>query len=283
MATLPVPKILDATDSISAYLRGVLRHGRATERVVSALELIKMPGFEARAAEGYCACIVSSAIDAEALRRSGAKGRLEVVPNGVWPQPVRPSRQPDRDSLLFFGNMYYAPNADAAAWFVRRVLPLVRAVRPDVKLRLVGRDPVRSVRRLAGPGVEVTGGVPELQPYLRRSAVFVAPMRIGGGFPNKVAEALSAGLPTVATSAAHAGIPGLRPGEHLLQANDPAGFSEAVVRLLGDPALGRRLGEAGHRFIVEGFGWNRALDLLEAGYRRCIEERRTAAGPPASP
>jgi glycosyltransferase involved in cell wall biosynthesis len=83
----------------------------------------------------------------------------------------------------------------------------------------------------------------------------------------------------VATAAGHAGIPGLRPGEHLLEANDPAGFAEAVVRLLGDPGLGRRLGEAGRRFVVEHVGWDRALDLLEAGYRRCVRESRMGARP----
>ncbi len=264
---LELPKVLDATDSISLYLRATLRYGSLPERAISVAELLKMPHFERRVCAPFSACLATTAGDLRVLEADGCRATsFEVLPNGV-DVPSRRNTAAEPDSLLFVGTMHYPPNVDAATWFARRILPLVRARRPGTLLHLVGAGPNRAVRRLGGlPGVRVTGAVPEVAPYLERCAAFVAPMRIGGGFPNKVAEALAAGAPTVATSAAHAGIPGLVSGEHLLEAEGPEKFAAQTLRLLEDPDLGARLGEAGRRFVRERYGWHDVLTRLEGIY-----------------
>ena len=269
--SLPIPRILDATDSITLYLRRTLRQGPATERLVSAMELLKIPAFEGRMAEGYSACLVTSDEDAQALRTVGLRGRLEVLPNGVDARlfDCTPGKEPN--SLLFVGQMYYAPNVDAAVWFTKNVLPRVRAVKPTVKLYLVGYKPRRAVRRLArSPGVEVTGWVRDVAPYLERAAAFVAATRVGGGFPNKIAEALAAGVPVVATPEAHAGIPGLVAGTHLLEATKAGEFAEMSLRLLDDAPLRDRLGNAGRAFMRVNYDWDDITKRLEDVLRGCL-------------
>lgn len=264
---MDLPKVLDATDSISLYLRGAFRYGSLPERAVSAAELLKIPRFERRVCDAFSACLATTAADLDALAAGGCSGTdFEVLPNGV---EVRPQKRmgEEADALLFVGTMHYAPNVDAATWFARRIFPLVRARRPRASLYLVGAGPNRAVRRLARlPGVRVTGAVPEVAPYLGRCEVFVAPMRIGGGFPNKVAEALAAGAPTVATPTAHAGIPGLVPGRHLLEARTAEGFAEETIRLLADAELRGRLGDSGREFVRENYGWDGVLTRLEEIY-----------------
>ena len=276
-SALPLPKVLDATDSITLYLRRTLRYGPLPERLISAVELLKMSNFEGKMAAGYSACLVASYEDARALESAGCRTKIEVLPNGVDAQLFYRTPREVADTLLFVGGMHYAPNVDAAKWFTKRIFPQVKAVRPKSRLYLVGHRPGRAIKRLARfPGVVVTGTVRDTMPYFEHATVFVAPLRIGGGFPNKVAEALAAGVPMVATPTAHAGIPGLNPGTHLLEAEDPEEFAKNTLQLLQDPNLRSRLREAGRSFMQgNNYGWDNVVARLENVYHSSIAGRKT--------
>ena len=267
LSGLPVPKILDATDSITLYMKQMLKYGSLPERLVSIVELLKVPSFETGVCKGFSACLATTDEDARALKSTGVDTRLEVLPNGVDERFFRCARKEEPDLLLLVGTMYYSPNVDAATWFSKRVFPRIKAVKPRTRLCLVGSRPTSAVRRLAHiSGVEVTGAVRDIVPYLERATVFVAPIRIGGGFPNKVAEALAAGVPTVATPAAHAGIPGLVPGAHLLEATDPEEFASRTLQLLEDARLRNRLRTSGRDFMRAGYSWDEVVERLENIY-----------------
>jgi glycosyltransferase involved in cell wall biosynthesis len=109
--------------------------------------------------------------------------------------------------------------------------------------------------------------------YLERAAVFVAPLRIGGGFPNKVAEALAAGAPVVATPSARAGITHIETGKHLLEADGENDFAGAIVRILEDPDLGVALGAAGRELMSARYGWSHAVTRLEAVHSEAVAAR----------
>jgi glycosyltransferase involved in cell wall biosynthesis len=274
---LPLPKVLDVPDSITLYLRRALRYGPLSERLISAVELLKMPNFEGKMAAGYSACLVTSHEDAQALESAGLQTELEVLPNGVDARLFNCTPSEMTDTLLFVGGFYYPPNADAAKWFTKCIFPRVKAVRPKTQLYLVGHRPGRATRRLARvPGVVVTGTVRDIMPYFERATVFVAPLRIGGGFPNKVAEALAAGVPTVATPAAHVGLPDLSPGTHLLEAKDPEEFAKKILQLLENPDLRNRLREAGRNFMqANNYSWDNVVVRLESVYLTSIAEWNT--------
>jgi glycosyltransferase involved in cell wall biosynthesis len=169
----------------------------------------------------------------------------------------------DDAELLFVGAMHRDANVDAVRHFYRDVLPRVRADVPGVTLTIAGAEPAEDVRRLEGEsGVRVTGFVDSLEPYYGRAAVFVAPLRIAGGTPGKTIDAMAAGCPVVTTTLGNDGL-GATPGVHLLVADTPADFARAVVRLLGDAALRRRLGDAARRFAAERFGPEVSAAALE--------------------
>ena len=267
LSDLPLPKILDATDSITLYMKRMLKYGSLPERLVSIVELLKVPSFEAGVCRGFTACLATTDADARALESTGVDTRLGVLPNGVDERFFRSAPKDETDSLLFVGTMYYSPNVDAATWFSKHVFPRIKAVKPRTRLCLVGSRPTGAVRRLARiSGVEVTGAVRDIVPYLERATVFVAPIRIGGGFPNKIAEALAAGVPTVATPAAHAGIPGLVPGAHLIEASGPEEFASRTIQLLEDAGLRHRLRASGRDFMRAGYGWDEVVERLENIY-----------------
>ena len=129
----------------------------------------------------------------------------------------------------------YRPNIDAACWFVEEIWPGIRRHRPHETLRLVGRKPVPTVQRLAAvPGVEVTGSVPDVRPYLTAASVVVAPLRLARGVQNKVLEALAMGKATVVSPPALAGL-GTVPERHVCLAQTVNEWTDQCLSLLEDP------------------------------------------------
>lgn len=176
--------------------------------------------------------------DGQAVTGACPQVRVRVVPNIHQLVPGEGSVK--EHDLVFVGGFQHAPNVDAMLFFCREVLPLIRRRHPGVTLAIVGSNPPEQVLALAEPTVTVTGYVPSTTPYLHGSRVSIAPLRIGAGMKGKVGEAMAHRIPVVTTSVGAQGM-GLRDGEHVLIADEPAAFADAVVRLLGDPALAGRL------------------------------------------
>jgi glycosyltransferase involved in cell wall biosynthesis len=203
-----------------------------------------------------------------------------VMPCGVDLESLRPDTHAvEPGTVIFTGTMDYRPNADAAVYFAREILPrIVREVK-DVRFLVVGRNPPDEVTRLAGPNLTLTANVPDVRPYLARAAVVVVPMRMGAGARLKVTEALAMGKAIVSTTLGCEGHP-VEPGKHALIADDPAAFAAAVVRVLRDPALGAALGGRARALAVESYGWPVLLQRLEAFLIRIA---RAHADPARSP
>jgi hypothetical protein len=192
---------------------------------------------------------------------------IHVIPNGVdleYFQSGRPAgRGYSPHRLIFTGNMSYRPNVDAVCHLVGDILPKVRRQIPDVELYIVGMDPGPAVRKLADGGrVVVTGRVDDVRPYFEEAAVAVVPLRVARGLQNKVLEAMAMRVPVVASEAAYEGITAV-PDRDLLVAANANAFSEAVVRLLREPATREAYAAAGRACVEKNHNWNTLLPRLE--------------------
>lgn len=156
-------------------------------------------------------------------------------------------------TVLFVGGFAHPPNIDAALWLVRDILPLVRAVVPDVRLVLAGSNPSPEVRALAGDGISVTGSITEsaLAELYATARAAAVPLRFGAGVKNKVLEAFHHGLPLVTTPIGAEGIAGA--DTVCAIATDAAAFAHALIALLKDDALWRSRSDAGKALIARGF------------------------------
>jgi glycosyltransferase involved in cell wall biosynthesis len=162
------------------------------------------------------------------------------------------------------GALHYRPNVDAACWFTKEIWPMIRSRHPGACLRLVGRQPVPEVCRLAQePGAEVVGQVPDVRPYVAGAAVAVVPLRIARGLQNKVLEAMAMGKPVVAS---RQGLTAIRnqPDLPALTAADSQGWVEHVGRLLDNAALRQELGTAGRRYVEAHHDWDHCLQPFGA-------------------
>ena len=123
----------------------------------------------------------------------------------------------------------------------------------------------------------------DVRPYIEEAAVYVIPLRIGGGTRLKVFEAMAMEKPIVSTSIGVEGLP-VTDGKDVAIADDPQAFADAVLRLLRDEPCAKRMGRAAGLKVRSQFGWEpvaqsflRACDLaIEAMKRRKGQGGQTA-------
>jgi sugar transferase (PEP-CTERM/EpsH1 system associated) len=223
--------------------------------------------FEVDASRRFAGLATVSEQEAAYFRRRLRKVPVCVVPNGVDVEHFRPAGEPAAEpSLLFTGRMDYAPNVDAVRWFCHDVLPRIRAVQPQATLTIAGRDPAPEVRGLAEMvGVSVTGTVRDVRPYFAESAVYVVPLRWGGGTRLKILEAMAMGLPVVSTALGCEGLD-LLPGQDLAVADGAEPFSAAVLQLLQAPAERADLGRRARHTVEQRYDWSTIALQQERAY-----------------
>ena len=243
----------------------------------SLLQWQKLHRYERAFCRAVSGIVAVSEPDRLALASLAPEQPIVSVPNGVdisryLPQPL-PSEIPP--ALVFTGKMDYRPNVDAMLWFGQRVLPRIRRT-TSARLLIAGMSPHPALDKLrAQPDVEITGAVDDIVPYIHRAAIYLAPMRVGGGTRFKVLEAMACARPVVSTSLGVEGIP-VRDGEHLLIADQPRDFADAVLSLLRDQAAGgqrsRALGEAARAFVEDHFSWDAILPRLDAFHAQLLQK-----------
>jgi hypothetical protein len=206
-----------------------------------------------------------------AFRELGIEAPADWFPMGIDAEVFSPSSGPyEPDTISFIGKMDYFPNQQAVISFCDEVLPLLRERRPKIQFFIVGADPPAAVRELGKrTGVTVTGSVPKVQPFVLRSALTIAPLRIARGTQTKVLESMAMGVPVVVSRIAAAGVDAVG-GEHLLVASTPAEYRDAILRILEDPLERDRLAKAGRARVLSHHTWPSAMRRLDHSIERCI-------------
>jgi sugar transferase (PEP-CTERM/EpsH1 system associated) len=242
----------------------------------------RMLRFEERALARADGILAVSDADADTLTRlypGAVRGPVHVVPTGVDTAFFTPARSTaDSRTLVFTGSMDWLPNEDAMLFFCAEVLPLIREAEPATSLVIVGREPTPAVRRLAHEhGITVTGRVDDVRPPVAEAAVYVVPLRIGGGTRLKIFEAMAMGKAVVSTGIGAEGLP-VRDGEHLLLADEPRAFAGAVVALLRDVDRRRQIEAAARALMVERYDWSAVAGALEEALWKTARAGVTTAG-----
>lgn len=241
----------------------------AWRRTLLELEWRKVRRYEAQACSQADRTIAVSPADRDLLSANAPGADVCAIPTGVDVSYFFPNGTCETPAhLVFTGSMDWHPNEDAILHFLDAILPVIRREIPEVSLTVVGRNPsLILLKAAAKAGVRVTGTVPDIRPYVAQAAVYVVPLRIGGGTRLKIFEALAMGKAVVSTTVGAEGLP-LVHGEHFLRADDPVAFASSVVSLVRDPARRRRLGLAGCRLVEERYSWAEVAREFEA---RCKE------------
>jgi glycosyltransferase involved in cell wall biosynthesis len=265
----PVPVILFEHNVEHMIWKRLSRMAPPWQRALLELEYLKVRRFEASACARAKLTIAVSDADRALLTSLAPRAAVCAIPTGVDTVYFTPNGAPEtRPRLVFTGSMDWYPNEDAIRYFVGAILPSIRREIPEATLTIVGRNPSARLRAVASEaGAEVTGTVDDVRPYISEAAIYVVPLRVGGGTRLKIFEALAMGKAVVSTPVGAEGLP-LVSGEHFLQADTPSEFAGAVVSLLRDPGRRKALGDAGRRLVAERYSWGYVAREFEA---RCEE------------
>jgi glycosyltransferase involved in cell wall biosynthesis len=254
-----------------AFLTDLRIPSRWLGAVYSFVQWQRLLEYEAQACRRADRVLAVSEADAAALRKLVPNVDVTVVPNGIDTRAYQPQisnlkSQIPENALVFTGTMDFRPNVDAVLWFAQEVLPLIRAQVEDVRFFAVGQRPHERLDVLRDdPAVTLTGFVDDTRPYIADAAVYVVPLRMGGGTRFKILEALAMGKPVVSTALGAEGFP-VTHGQELLLADEAEDFAQAVVALLDTPEKRESLGQAGRIFIEARYDWRVIVPLVEAVY-----------------
>ncbi len=267
-----LPRILDMPDAFSLYWeRRIKAQTNPLLKLFSQFEYKRLVKYE-RAMRDYDLSLVCSVEDKEYLIRKHNIESIELLPNGVDLDTFKAGNHDysHNHTLLFTGNMDYAPNVDAVVYFATDILPVIKQKFPNVKFVIAGQRPVAKVQELASDSIVVTGFVKNLAEVYNNASVVVAPLRFGAGTQNKVLEAMAMGVPVVCSNVGFKGL-GIASGDGAFMQTDVNAFANSVIQLLESAELRQQTGAKGIEVIRRSFGWDGIAKQLE-GYLKKVSE-----------
>lgn len=269
------PRWVDLTDVDSQKWIDYAQAARFPMSLIYRIEGQRLRQVEQHLADSCEQLLVVSEAERRLFQSFCPTDRVATVGNGVDSDYFAPSDSvvAEASSCVFVGVMNYKPNVDAVIWFANQVWPRVRQQFPDAVFRIVGKSPAAEVKSLTSkPGIEVIGPVPDVRPWLYRSACAVVPLQIARGVQNKVLEAMSCGRPVICSSSPLKGL-AAEPGLHLLRADSVEEWLNAISRVFQDPILRQELGMAAAAFVLRHHSWDECLSSLD----QIVEHRKSAA------
>ena len=269
------PSVMDLVDADSAKWASYAGNSGWPMRSIYQREHRRVAALERQAIADCDAAVVISEAEAEMLGELAEK--VQVVGNGVdagyfVPDVTRPAKLGSA-AVVFVGSMDYRPNVEAARWFAEQVWPELHARVEDATFNIVGRSPSSAVQRLAKiPGVNVTGFVEDVRPYIAAASAVVCPLKIARGIQNKVLEALAMARPVVASAEALEGLD-LQPGQHVQLADTPDQWRERILEIFTDRPAAELMAQTAMQYVVNTYTWRRRLQPLVDICRDLTDQR----------
>ena len=267
-----IPRILDLPDAFSLYWerrKSVKRNWLVS--IFENIEQRRVLKYE-RIMSKYNLSLVCSYEDLDYLKKTQFANNLRLLPNGVDLETFVPGNHDysHARTILFTGNMDYAPNVDAVIYFTETILPLIRSQLPKVRFIIAGQRPVKKVLALANDYITVTGFVQDLAEMYNSASIVVAPLRFGAGTQNKVLEAMAMGVPVVCSNIGFGGL-GIKNGEGAVMQTEPMEFANSVIDILLSQDMRRSIGEAGMRVVRTRFDWDIIAVMLENYFKEIVK------------
>ncbi len=261
-----IPKVIDFVDVDSEKWVQYAQHSKFPRNWIYRSESKRLRKYEELIAKTFQHCFLVSKREVEDFHNVVSPcPTMTPIVNGVDLEMFQPSQEPyEQTTLVFTGDMSYFANVETVLYLIREILPRIQETVPEVKFYVVGRNPTEALQKLAEQHAHiiVTGNVESIQPYVKKSAVFVAPMRIARGIQNKILEAMAMGVPVVTNSLGFEGITAL-PEKDLFVEDTPEDFAQQVIQLMVDPELRKNISVNARKTVEERYSWDKNLEKLE--------------------
>jgi polysaccharide biosynthesis protein PslH len=239
-------------------------------RISARIQAFKWRRIEMAAPSHYTGVAVCSDKDRSIL---GSASNVYVVPNGFSCPQVKPEwPSPDGKRIGFIGTMTYPPNLEGLKWFAQQVWPLIRSVRPDVRLRIIGTSPPDAQFLHTTEGFEPLGYVEDPGMEFKRWTAMIVPLLVGGGTRIKILEAFSRLCPVVSTSVGAYGLE-VEDSKNILLGDTPQHFAKQCLALCEKPETGRDLAEEGWNLFTQKYTWEQIGQRIRGVVKKCLEAK----------
>jgi glycosyltransferase involved in cell wall biosynthesis len=230
------------------------------------LEGQRLESIEKRTAAQFAAHITCSDLDGERLHKIVPEANVVVIPNGVDCEFFSSQALPMRpESVVFVGSMNWYPNVDAMLFFLREIWPGLKKRVPGATMDIAGSSPPASLLKLARSlaDVAVHGYLPDVRPLIDSAAVFVCPIRDGGGTKLKILDAFAMKKCVVAHPIACEGI-NVTAGRNVILASTAEEFVAEISRLFTDDARRLAIATAARQLAESEYSFQRIGERLNS-------------------
>jgi glycosyltransferase involved in cell wall biosynthesis len=241
------------------------------------LQAKRLEQYEIQQGPKFSCNIMMSEHDEAILEKKAPGAVTSIIPNGVDTEYFIPRPGYETKALIYTGGMNMFANKDAVLYFLDEIWPLVKAKCHECVFYAVGQDPPQEILQIAGkdPSVVVTGYVDDVRPYVAKSAVYIVPLRVGGGTRLKVVDAMAQGKAIVSTSIGCEGI-SVTPGKNIIIADSPELFAQEIITLLKDRDKREKIGTAAREMVEKDYSWDVIGEKMEKLYNTLIRDEPTA-------
>lgn len=170
-------------------------------------------------------------------------------------------------NLVIVGKMSYIPNVDGVLWFYENIFPIIKSQVENVKLYIVGRDPINEIKKIENEDIIVTGEVDSVEKYYEIADLVIVPVLSGGGIKTKLIEAAAYKKPIIATSFAIKGTCFENKVDLVVEDNE-VNFAKNCINIINNPEEYKYMTENCYTKFSENYAWENILKELEY---RCSE------------
>jgi len=245
-------------------------HDRDLPEHLRKKEWQKLVKYEKQILGKFQATIVLTNRDQKILKKFTPKTKTFLITTGVDTNHYSFNQNQARDpNIVFVGNYRHYPNYDAFKYFVKELFPEILKKHNNAKFFAVGSGVIPDMLKYASENVIVTGEVQNIQAYLDKASVFVAPVRLGGGIKGKILEAMSCGVPVVSTIEAGSGIECMDNRDISIAKNNSE-FVEKTIELLNNEQRRCCLARNARKLVEDKYDWKNIAKELDGFYEKCI-------------
>lgn len=271
---LSKPKILDLTDSQILYYHRQLQITKSLNGKLKNYGLLFWWKYiENKLLNNFYITTVVSPKDAEVLKKLNKLSNIEIIPNGVDTNYFKPLKinTLNKPTILFHGSMNFKPNIDTANYIYNEIFPLIKEKIPDVHFFIVGRNPTNQIKKMDNRNdIIVTGEIKDIRKYLARTNVVVVPMQSGGGFKNKILEAMAMAKPVITNNIGSEAFD-YKTRHCLVIGKNKYEIADKIVELLKSKDLMEKIGYLSRNHVIDCYNWTDTAIAYEKLYQKLIK------------
>lgn len=233
------------------------------------LQAKRLRAYERSQSPRFSSNLMMSEVDEQELLKMAPAAKTAIIPNGVDTTYFTPRSDPQMNAVIYTGGMNMFANKDAVMHFIKDVWPIVRAKTPDAIFYVVGQDPPPELLEIGqrDSSIRVLGFVDDIRPYVAKSAVYVVPLRVGGGTRMKVLDSLAQGKAIVSTSVGCEGIEVTNELNIYIEDQNER-FANRIIELFQNPTRRSELGIEARKLAVDKYGWESIGKTLQKTYEQ---------------